>query len=184
MKDSKFSYTAVRIYNTDLIEELEKTFNRTETSFASNRSQFLVHLIELGLGSYKETLEGKRSMPNEKPFDLPTDIEDLRDLLDKYITYGKFFHRGMITKSSINSMRVMVEETLSGNEFFFGQYQRKTLKEAGILLNDDSKFLKEKKIREKLSELLAKLPKGKADYMRLEMRGLRPLVDEIGMTML
>ena len=44
MKDSKFSYTAVRIYNTDLIEELEKTFNRTETSFASNRSQFLVHL--------------------------------------------------------------------------------------------------------------------------------------------
>lgn len=71
MKDSKFSYTAVRIYNTDLIEELEKTFNRTETSFASNRSQFLVHLIELGLGSYKETLEGKRSMPNEKPFDLP-----------------------------------------------------------------------------------------------------------------
>ena len=89
MKDSKFSYTAVRIYNTDLIEELEKTFNRTETSFASNRSQFLVHLIELGLGSYKETLEGKRSMPNEKPFDLPTDIEDLRDLLDKYITYSR-----------------------------------------------------------------------------------------------
>ena len=90
----------------------------------------------------------------------------------------------MITKSSINSMRVMVEETLSGNEFFFGQYQRKTLKEAGILLNDDSKFLKEKKIREKLSELLARLPKGKADYMSLEMMGLRPLVDEIGMTML
>lgn len=97
---------------------------------------------------------------------------------------GKFFHRGMITKSSINSMRVMVEETLSGNEFFFGQYQRKTLKEVGILLNDDSRFLKEKKIREKLSELLARLPKGKADYMSLEMRELRPLVDEIGMTML
>ena len=97
---------------------------------------------------------------------------------------GKFFHRGMITKSSINSMRVMVEETLSGNEFFFGQYQRKTLKEAEILLNDDSRFLKEKKIREKLSELLAKLPKGKADYMSLEMKELRPLVDEIGMSML
>lgn len=89
MKDSKFSYTAVRIYNIDLINELEKTFKRTETSFASNRSQFLVHLIELGLGSYKETLEGKRSMPNERPFDLPTDIEDLRDLLDKYITYSR-----------------------------------------------------------------------------------------------
>ena len=71
MKDSKFSYTAVRIYNTDLIEELEKTFNRTETSFASNRSQFLVHLIELGLGSYKETLEGKRSMPKESHSTFP-----------------------------------------------------------------------------------------------------------------
>ena len=89
MKDSKFSYTAVRIYNIDLISELEKTFKRTETSFASNRSQFLVHLIELGLGSYKETLEGKRSMPNERPFELPTDIEDLRDLLDKYISYSR-----------------------------------------------------------------------------------------------
>lgn len=89
MKDSKFSYTAVRIYNIDLINELEKTFKRTETSFAANRSQFLVHLIELGLGSYKETLEGKRSMPNERPFDLPTDIEDLRDLLDKYISYSR-----------------------------------------------------------------------------------------------
>lgn len=89
MKDSKFSYTAVRIYNIDLISELEKTFKRTETSFASNRSQFLVHLIELGLGSYKETLEGKRAAPKEKPFDLPTDIEDLRDLLDKYITYSR-----------------------------------------------------------------------------------------------
>lgn len=109
------------------------------------------------------------------------------ELEPKHLRKGKeglFFHRGMITKSSINSMRVRVEETLTGNEFFFSQYQRKTLKEADDLLNDDARFLKEKKVREKLSELLARLPKGKADYMSLEMKELRPLIDEIGMTML
>jgi len=97
---------------------------------------------------------------------------------------GQFFHRGMITKSSINNMRVRIEETLTGNEFFFSQYQRKALTEADALLNDDARFLKEKKVRQKLSELLARLPKGKADYMSLKMKELRPLIDEIGMAML
>lgn len=109
------------------------------------------------------------------------------ELEPKHLRKGKeglFFHRGMITKSSISSMRVRVEETLTGNEFFFSQYQRETLKEADTLLNDDARFLKEKKVREKLSELLARLPKGKADYMSLEMKELRPLIDEIGMAML
>lgn len=89
MKDSRFSYTAVRIYSKDLIDKLEEAFVRTETSFASNRSEFLVHLIELGLASYQREVGTKRDNPIDSAFERPTDIDDFQDLLDEYITYSR-----------------------------------------------------------------------------------------------
>lgn len=90
MKDSKFSYTAVRIYNQDLTKSLDEAFKRTETSFASNRSAFLVHLMELGLGVYMSKLQVKRLNPIEDtPFQIPTNIEDLSEMLDQYIIYSR-----------------------------------------------------------------------------------------------
>ncbi len=87
MKNSKFNYTAVRIYSQDLTKSLDEAFKRTETSFASNRSAFLVHFI--GLGVYMSELQVKRLNPIEDtPFQIPTDIEDLSEMLDQYIIYS------------------------------------------------------------------------------------------------
>ncbi len=89
MKNSKFNYTTVRIYSQDLTKSLDEAFKRTETSFASNRSAFLVHFIELGLGAYMSELQVKRLNPIEDtPFQIPTDIEDLSEMLDQYIIYS------------------------------------------------------------------------------------------------
>ena len=90
MNDSKFNYTAVRIYNHGLVKSLEDAYKRTETSFASNRSSFLVHLIELGLGVYMGEIEIKRLNSNESgAFHASTDIDDLSGKLDKYIAYSR-----------------------------------------------------------------------------------------------
>ena len=98
---------------------------------------------------------------------------------------GTFFHRGLITKRSINDMRVHIEEELGGNEFFFSQYQRKTLNGVDEMLKrQDADAWKEKRMKEKLAELYKRLPKGKANYMSLSMQELRPLIDEIGMLIL
>lgn len=95
---------------------------------------------------------------------------------------GLFYHRGRITKSSINNMRIYIEEALSSNEFFFSQYQRKALEGADEAFRRmDSNIVREKRMKEKLSELYGRLPKGKVGYMSMEMKELRPLIDEIGM---
>lgn len=98
---------------------------------------------------------------------------------------GLHYHRGQIKKNSINNMRVRVEEALDSNEFFFGQYQRKTIKGVDNLLEiKNGMFLQDKVIRDKLAELFKQLPKGKTSYMNLEMASLRPLIDDISMQIL
>lgn len=98
---------------------------------------------------------------------------------------GLFYHRGQITKGSINRMRVRLEEALDSNEFFFAQYQRQTLKGVNDALEVKNMSLtQDKKIREKLAELFKQLPKGKIGYMNEEMKPLRPLIDEIGLMIL
>lgn len=98
---------------------------------------------------------------------------------------GKFYHRGRITKSSINNMRIYVEETLSSNKFFFSQYQRKTIDGVDeALKRKDKAIINEKKVREKLAELYKQLPKVKSNYMSLDMQNLRPLIDDIIMLIL
>lgn len=98
---------------------------------------------------------------------------------------GKYYHLGRIIKRSINNMRIYVEEELSSNEFFFGQYQRKMLKGMDEVLNLPGKsYMVEKKIKDKLAALYKDLPKGKTNYNNIDMKDLRPLIDEISMTML
>lgn len=88
-KDSRFQYTAVRIYDKNLVDKLKEVFERTETSFASNKSEFLVRMIELGLSSYMREVTIKRDNPIDTAFQRPTDMDDFSDLLDEYILYSR-----------------------------------------------------------------------------------------------
>lgn len=89
MKDAKFSYTAVRIYSKDLLDRLQAAFERTENSFAANKSEFLVHLIELGLADYQKEITTKRDNPTGTALERATDIEDFTELLNQYITFAR-----------------------------------------------------------------------------------------------
>ena len=107
MKESKFSYTALRIYNQDLAKSLEEAYDRAETSFATNRSAFLTHLVELGLGVYMSEINAKRQNDiGTAALKAPKDIECLSELIEEYIKYSR-------TSNERSDEKLDVCETLS-----------------------------------------------------------------------
>lgn len=90
--EKQFSMVTVRVYNDELAQSLEDSFKRAETSFASNKSAFLVHLIQLGLATYDKEIEEKRQNPQGPSKTTPLDIEDLKELLEDYIKYTRSFN--------------------------------------------------------------------------------------------
>lgn len=87
--ENPFTTVTVRIYSLDLASSLNESFKRAETSFASNKSAFLVHLIKLGLATYDHEIEVKRQNPLGPSKETPTDIDDFQDMLDEYIKYSR-----------------------------------------------------------------------------------------------
>lgn len=93
---------------------------------------------------------------------------------------GEFYHYGPMKQTSINNMKVNVEEYMNGSKYFFESYRRNLVSgtEAelkGLNPLDDT----HKKIKKKLAELFHKMPKGKLGYGHKSMESLRPLIDEI-----
>lgn len=93
---------------------------------------------------------------------------------------GEFYHYGPMKQTSINNMKVNVEEYMNGSKYFFESYRRNLVSgtEAelkGLNPLDDT----HKKIKKKLAELFHKMPKGKFGYGHKSMESLRPLIDEI-----
>ena len=93
---------------------------------------------------------------------------------------GEFYHYGPMKQTSINNMKVNVEEYMNGSKYFFESYRRNLVSgtEAelkGLNPLDDT----HKKIKKKLAELFHKIPKGKLGYGHKSMESLRPLIDEI-----
>lgn len=93
---------------------------------------------------------------------------------------GLFYHNGKLTPYSLNNFKVYTEEYMSGNNFFFETYRTKLVNgtlDALALLQGRNKD--ERQLKQKLSELYQKMPKGKVSYMSLSMADLRPLIGEI-----
>lgn len=93
---------------------------------------------------------------------------------------GEFYHYGPMKQTSIDNMKVNVEEYMNGTKYFFESYRRNLVSgtEAelkGLNPLDDT----HKKIKKKLKELFHKMPKGKFGYSHKEMAELRPLINEI-----
>lgn len=93
---------------------------------------------------------------------------------------GEFYHYGPMKQTSINNMKVNLEEYMNGSKYFFESYRRNLVSgtEAelkGLNPLDDT----HKKIKKKLAELFHKMPKGKFGYGHKSMESLRPLIDEI-----
>lgn len=93
---------------------------------------------------------------------------------------GYFYHTGTLRKTSINDMKIAIEEQLNGNEYFFASYRRELMRQAetGLAEHDGYSEL-DRKLRLKLKELYRKLPSGRISYNSLNMAELRPLVREI-----
>ena len=93
---------------------------------------------------------------------------------------GYFYHTGTMRKTSLNDMKVAIEEQMNGNEYFFASYRRELIRQAEIGLADhNGSSALDRKLRLKLKELYRKLPYGRISYNSLNMAELRPLVREI-----
>ncbi len=93
---------------------------------------------------------------------------------------GYFYHTGTMRKTSINDMKVSIEEQMNGNEYFFQSYRNNLLRQAQEGLADvHGHTALDKKLRLKLKELYRKLPYGRVSYNSLNMVELRPLIREI-----
>jgi len=93
---------------------------------------------------------------------------------------GEFYHYGPMKQTSIDNMKVNVEEYMSCTKYFFESYRRNLVSRTetelkGLNPLDDT----HKKIKKKLAELFHKMPKGKMGYGHKDMSELRPLIDEI-----
>lgn len=93
---------------------------------------------------------------------------------------GYFYHTGTMRKTSLNDMKVAIEEQMNGNEYFFASYRRELIRQAEIGLADHNGYSAlDRKLRLKLKELYRKLPYGRISYNSLNMAELRLLVREI-----
>ena len=93
---------------------------------------------------------------------------------------GYFYHTGTMRKTSLNDMKVAIEEQMNGNEYFFASYRRELMRQAEIGLAAHNGYSAlDRKLRLKLKELYRKLPYGRISYNSLNMVELRPLVREI-----
>lgn len=93
---------------------------------------------------------------------------------------GEFYHYGPMKQTSINNMKINVEEYMNGSKYFFESYRRNLVSGTeselkGLNPLDDT----HKKIKKKLAELFHKMPKGKFGYGHKSMESLRPLINEI-----
>lgn len=93
---------------------------------------------------------------------------------------GEFYHYGPMKQTSIDNMKVKVEEYMNGNKYFFESYRRNLVSESEKELQKLNGFSDSHKlIKRKLAELFHKMPKGKYGYAHKAMDDVRPLIDEI-----
>lgn len=86
-KNYSFACVTVRNYNRNLDKLLSETFKKTETSFANSKSQFLIHLIELGLAIYLKKINQKED--NKEIDSLSIEYKELMALFNSFIEYSR-----------------------------------------------------------------------------------------------
>lgn len=99
---------------------------------------------------------------------------------------GRFFHKGKLKQSSIDGLKVRIEERLTTKEFDLKSQREKLLKEAKETLEGvDENAIYSKKFKSKLLEVFHKLPKsGDCHYSSKNMDEARPLIKDIVMLMM
>lgn len=100
-------------------------------------------------------------------------------------TKKKRFHRGMLSKLSLENFKLRVERRLNGNEYSLHQHRDRLLEiEEEKLKEVDSSAVYSKDLKGMLLELYRKAPKGYYGYQSHEADEIRPLVDQITTYML
>ena len=100
-------------------------------------------------------------------------------------TKRKRFHRGVLSKLSMEDFKIRIEQRLLGHEHSLHLYRDELLKmEEEKLKGVDSKAVYSKDLKSMLLELYRKTPKGEYGYESKKADEIRPLVDQITTYML